>query len=86
VAGGPVGALAIDEAAAPEELEDVVAGLDDLALKGLAAAHQVTDAFVDFARDVDEHEAVVAEVAGDLDGLLELRTGTSSRSHVHLSQ
>jgi hypothetical protein len=69
VARGPVRAFAVDEPAAAQELEDVVAGLDDLALEGLSAADQVADPLVVFGRNVDEDEAVVAEVAGDLDGI-----------------
>jgi len=69
VTDGPVVGLAEDEAPPAHELEDVVAALDDLALEGFAAANQVTDSFVISGGDVDQDEAVVAEVAADLDGI-----------------
>jgi proline iminopeptidase len=59
VALGPVGAVAIDEAAPAHELQDVVTRLDDLALEGLAAAHEIPDPLVGLGRDVDEDEPVV---------------------------
>jgi len=69
VTDGPVVGLTEDEAPAAHELEDVVAALDDLALEGLAASDQVANALVLFGGDVDEDEAVIAEVAADLDGI-----------------
>ena len=69
MARGPVRALAIDEAAAAHELEDVVAGFDDLALEGLAAADQVAHALVGLGGHLDEDETVVSEVTADLDGV-----------------
>jgi hypothetical protein len=44
------------KAAASEEFEDVMARLEDLALERLAAAHDVADAFVGFARNPDGDE------------------------------
>ncbi len=52
----PVGAVAKDESALRKEFEDVVPRLEDLALKRLPAAHDVTDPFVRFARDAHRDE------------------------------
>jgi len=46
-----------------------VARLEDLALEALTAAHQVANALVLLGGDVDEDQAIIAEVAPDLDGI-----------------
>jgi len=80
VTDGPVVRLSEDEAPPAHELEDVVAALDDFALEGLAASDQVADALVLFGGDVDENEAVVAEVAADLDGIAAVGLAALARS------
>ena len=50
-------------------LDVVVAGLHDLALEGLSAADEVADLLVGLGRDVDEDEAIIAIIAGELDGV-----------------
>src|SRR5690606_4109765 len=80
VTGGPVRSLAVDEAPPAKELEDVVTGLEDLALEGLPAPDEVSYAFFLFGRDVDEDEAVVAEVASDLDGVAPIGLAMLARS------
>jgi hypothetical protein len=62
----PVGALAVDEAAAGEELEQVVPALEQLALQGLAAAHDVAHALLGLARDADWRQVARAVVVGEL--------------------
>src|SRR6185437_1603537 len=52
----PVGALAEDEPASRQKFEDVVPGLEDLALEGLTAAHDVAHLLVRFARDAHGDE------------------------------
>src|SRR5258708_2137995 len=52
----PVGALAIDEAAPREELEDVVPRLENLPLEGLAAANDIAHALLSLARNADRCE------------------------------
>jgi len=83
VPGGPMRAVAIDEPTAAHEFEDVVAGLDDLALEGLSTADQVADPLILFGRDVDEHEASVAEVLGDLDGIAAIGLAVLAGSRGH---
>lgn len=46
-----------------------MAGLDDLALEGLAATDQVPDPLVLLGGNMDEDEAVVSEVPRDLDSI-----------------
>ena len=67
VGSGPVGALAEDEASASKKREDIEPGLEDLALEGFAAAHPVADSFLLLPRDVNQHQAVVAEATSELD-------------------
>ena len=52
----PVGTLAIDEAAAREEFQDVVPRLENLALKRLATPHHIADALLRLARDAHRRE------------------------------
>jgi len=73
VALGPVAALAIGEPAPARELENVVSRLHDLALAGLSAADEIADLLVGLSGDVDENEAVVAIVPGELDGVPTVR-------------
>src|SRR5690606_23676696 len=62
----PVGALAVDEATAGEELEDVVAALDQLPLQRLPAADDITYALLGLRRDADRGEVARAVVVGEL--------------------
>jgi hypothetical protein len=62
----PVRACPEHEAAAREEFQDVVAGLEDLALKGLAATHDVAHALVRFARNPHDHELAGAVEPGEI--------------------
>src|SRR5436190_7055548 len=65
----PVRPLAEHEAAPREELEDVVARLEDLALEGLAAPHDIADALVRFAGTPDGHEFPGPIQAREIDGV-----------------
>lgn len=64
--GAPVGPVTKHEAAARQELQDVVARLEDLALKRFAAAHNVADALFGFRGDVDGHELAGPMQAGEI--------------------
>jgi hypothetical protein len=64
---GPVLTVTEDQPAPAHELEDIVARLHDLALKAFAAADQVADLLVLFGGGVNQNEAIVSEVTGDLD-------------------
>lgn len=78
---GPVSSVPEHEAAASEEFQDEVAGLQDLALKGLAAADPVPVLVVRLGGDVDEREVAAAGHSAELDGIafdvLALVTGVS---------
>jgi hypothetical protein len=62
----PVGALPIDEAPASQELEDIVPGLEDLALKRLPATHDIPDPFLRFRRNAHGRELARAIEAGEI--------------------
>src|SRR5215213_8867414 len=62
----PVGALAVDEPAPGEELEDVVARLEDLALERLAAANDVAHALLGLAGNADRRELAGAVEPGEV--------------------
>jgi hypothetical protein len=65
----PVGAVAVDEPAPGQELEDVVARLEDLALEGLPAADDVADALLGRGGNPDRRELAGAVVAGEVGGV-----------------
>ncbi len=65
----PVGAIPKDETPAPEELQDVVPGLQDLALKGLPAAHEVADPFLGLTGDANRDQQSGPVLPGELDGI-----------------
>lgn len=64
---GPVRALAEDKAASGEELEDVLPGLEDFALKCVPAAHGITHALLTLGSHPDHDEFAGAVEPGDLD-------------------
>src|SRR5215218_8276491 len=65
----PVGALAVDEPAPGEELEDVVARLADLALEGLPAADDVAHALLGLGGNADRSELTGAVETGEVRGV-----------------
>src|SRR5688500_1986541 len=69
VRGAPVGAVAVDEPAPGQELEAVVARLEDLALEGLPAADDVTDALLGLGGNPDWRELAGAVIAGEVGGV-----------------
>src|SRR4051812_43104456 len=62
----PVGSLAKYKAAPREELQDVVARFEDLALEGLPAAHHVADALFGFSGNADGDELAGAIQASEI--------------------
>ncbi len=67
--GAPVSPLAKYEATPGEELEDVVARLEDLALKRLTAAHNVTHSLVALARDSHDDELTRSIIPREIRGI-----------------
>ena len=62
----PVRSGAIHKPAPRQKLEDIMTRFQNLALKGFAAAHDVADPFVRFARNTDHHELTGAIEAGQI--------------------
>ena len=77
---GPVVSIPEDQATAPEELEDVVAGLQDLALEGLAAADQVADPLLGLGGDADGDEQPAPMLACERDGIESVVLATVARA------
>ena len=69
MAGHPVLAVTAHEPAPAEELEDVVAALQDLAFEGFATAHEIAHAFLCLGRDVDRRELTGGVEPSALDGV-----------------
>jgi hypothetical protein len=65
----PVRAVPKDETPAPEELQDVVPGLQDLALEGLPAAHEVADPFLGLTGDANRDQQSGPVLTGELNGV-----------------
>src|SRR6476661_2372485 len=62
----PVRALAVDEPAPGEELEDVMARLENLALEGLAAAHDIAHPLLGLAGNANRGELAGAVEPGEV--------------------
>lgn len=65
----PVGAFAKDEAAAGQELEDVVTRLENLFLERLAAAHDITHTLIALARNPHYRELTRPIEASEIGGI-----------------
>ncbi len=66
---GPVGAVSEDEAPSAQELQDVVSGLQDLALEGLAAADEVPNPLPGFAGNPEPDQQSGPVLHRELDGV-----------------
>jgi hypothetical protein len=80
VSDGPVLTLTKHEPTPAHEFQNVVTRLEDLTLEALPAAHEVPYPFVVFGRDVDQDQAIIAEVARDLDGVASVGLSVLARA------